>query len=204
MVVLAILSPLWMTTLAKSGSISCGRNLKSLKSSKNGRPKSKTRLVARLSTCAVKNGGEYRDNRFMEFCKQQGITRHFTVKKTPQQNGAAERMNRTLMEKERCMRLHAGLPETFWAESVNYAAYLVNRSPSTLLDAKCAEEVCSGKDIDYSTLRVFGCKAYVHIPSDERNKLKPNSLECIFLGFEKGVKGYRLWDSKNKKKVLNR
>src|SRR5436190_10643897 len=150
------------------------------------------------------NGGEYRDNRFIEFCKQQGITRHFTVKKTPQQNGTAKRRNRTLMEKERCMRLHAGLPKIFWAESVNYAAYLVNRSPSTLLNAKCVEEVWSGKDIDYSTLRVFGCKAYVHIPSDERNKLKPKSLECIFLGFEKGVKGYRLWDPKNKKKALSK
>jgi len=150
------------------------------------------------------NGGEYRDGRFLEFCKKEGIIRHFTVKKTPQQNGAAERMNRTLMERERCMRLHAGLPESFWAESVNHAAFLVNRSPSKLLDSKCAEEVWSGKDIDYSTLKVFGCKAYVHIPSDERNKLKPKSLECIFLGFEKGVKAYRLWDPKNKKKVLSR
>jgi len=62
----------------------------------------------------------------------------------------------------------------------------------------------SGKDIDYSTLTVFGYKACVHIPSDERNKLKPKSLECIFFSFEKGVKGYRLWDPKNKKKVLSR
>jgi len=48
-------------------------------------------------------------------------------------------------------------------------------------------------------LNVFGYKAYVHIPRDEWNKLKPKSLECIFLDFEKGVKGYKLWDSKNKK-----
>src|SRR3954466_783308 len=140
----------------------------------------------------------------MKFYKQQGITHYFIVKKTPQQNGTAKRMNRTLMEKERCMRLHAGLPEIFWAKSVNYAAYLINRSPSTVLDARCAEEAWSGKDIDYSSLKVFGCKVYVHIPSDERNKLKPKSLECIFLGFENGVKGYRLWDPKNKKKVLSR
>ena len=47
------------------------------------------------------NGGEYRDERFMEFCKQQGITRHFTMKKTLQQNDATERMNWTLMEREK-------------------------------------------------------------------------------------------------------
>ena len=81
---------------------------------------------------------------------------------------------------------------------------MVNRSPSKLLDSRCSEEVWSGKDIDYSTLKVSGCKTYVHIPSDEWNKLKPKSLECIFLGFEKGVKAYRLWDTKNKKKVLSK
>ena len=97
-----------------------------------------------------------------------------------------------------------GCLNLFWVESVNHVVFLVNRSPSKLLDSRYAEEVWLGKDIDYSTLKVFGCKAYVHIPSDERNKLKPKSLECIFLGFEKGVKGYMLWDPKNKKKVLSR
>ena len=78
------------------------------------------------------------------------------------------------------MRLHVGLFESFWVESVNHVVFLVNRSPSKLLDSRCAEEVWSGKDIDYSTLKVFGCKAYVHIPGDERNGLKSKSLECIF------------------------
>ena len=150
------------------------------------------------------NGGEYRDNKFLQFCREEGITRHFTVKKTPRQNGAAERMNRTLMERERSMRFHAGLPDMFWAEAVNHACYLVNRSPSRVLDYKCAEEVWSRKPVDYSNLRVFGCSAYAHISSDERTKLKPKSLECIFIGFEKGVKGYKLWDFVNKKKVLSR
>ncbi|XP_020259152.1 topless-related protein 1-like [Asparagus officinalis] len=108
------------------------------------------------------------------------------------------------MEKKRCMRLHAGLPESFWAEFINHVAYLVNRSPFKLLNFKCAEKVWSDKEVDYSTLKVFGCKAYVHIPSDKRNKLKPKSLEYIFLGFEKRVKVYKLWDPKNKKKVMSR
>ncbi|BFG24560.1 hypothetical protein CerSpe_108340 [Prunus speciosa] len=150
------------------------------------------------------NGGEYKDSKFLEFCKSEGIKRHFTVKKTPQQNGAAERMNRTLMECERCMRIHAGLPEAFWAEAVNHASYLVNRSPSKYLDFNCAEEVWSNKSIEYSILKVFGCSAYALIPSDERTKLKPKSLECIFLGFESGVKGFKLWDPVNRKKILSR
>ena len=114
------------------------------------------------------------------------------MKKTPQQKGAAERMNRTLMERERSMRFHAGLPNVFWAEAVNHACYLVNRSPSRVLDYECAEEVWSRKPVDYSNLRVFGCSAYTHILSDERTKLKPKLHECIFISFEKGVRGHNL------------
>jgi hypothetical protein len=79
------------------------------------------------------NGLEYKDTAFLEFCKTEGITRHFTVKGTPQQNGVVERMNRTLLEKARCMRLNAGLPKSFWAEAVNYACFITNRSPSQQL-----------------------------------------------------------------------
>jgi transposase InsO family protein len=59
------------------------------------------------------NGLEYKDTAFLECCKTKGITRHFTVKRTPQQNGVAERMNRTLLENARCMRSSAELPKSF-------------------------------------------------------------------------------------------
>lgn len=95
------------------------------------------------------NGGEYKDSKFLDFCKSEGIKRYFTVKKTPQQNEADERMNRTLIERDRCIRIHASLPESFWAEAVNHASYLVNRSPSRYLDYKCAEEVWFNKSVDY-------------------------------------------------------
>ncbi|XP_040372400.1 uncharacterized protein LOC112194950 [Rosa chinensis] len=148
------------------------------------------------------SGSEYRMKRFLQFCKDEGITRHFTVKENLQQNGAARRMNKTLLERERSMRLHAGLPDTFWADAVNHACYLVNRSPSKVLDFKCAEEVWSGEPADY--LRVFGCSAYAHISNNEQTKLRPKSRKCIFLGIEKGVKGYKLWDIVSKKRVLSR
>ncbi|KAH0973974.1 hypothetical protein GBA52_015873 [Prunus armeniaca] len=67
-----------------------------------------------------------------------------------------------------------------------------------------AEEVWSEKPVDYSKLRLFGCSAYAHNPSDERSKLKPKSTHCIFLGFEKVVKGFKLWDINNRKKVVSR
>lgn len=84
---------------------------------------------------------------------------------------------------------------------------LANQSPSRVLDFKCAVEVWLGKLVDFSKLKSFWlrfCSAYAHIPSDEWTKLKPKSLECIFIDFEKGMKGYKLWDRINKKKVLSR
>ena len=108
-------------------------------------------------------------------CEQHGIKRYFTVGRTPQQNGVAERMNRTISERARCLRLNAVLEKKFWTEAVNMACYLINRSPKAVLDGKVAEEVWTGNPVNYSGLRVFGCPAYVHIPNEERSKLDAKS-----------------------------
>ena len=68
----------------------------------------------------------------------------------PQQTGVAYRMNRTLNERAKSMRLHAGLPQIFWAEAVNTATHLINRGPSTLLNSKLSKKVWSGKKVDLS------------------------------------------------------
>ena len=90
------------------------------------------------------------------------------------------------------MRLNAGLPKVFWVETVNTANFIINRSPSSAIDFKIPEEVWSGRPIDYSSLKIFGCPAYVHVQSGERSKLDSKSRKCVFLGFEKCVKGYRI------------
>ena len=75
------------------------------------------------------NGTKYRNDKFSYFCKKEGISRHFTVRDKQQQNGVAERMNQTLLEKVRCMLSNAGLGKQFWAEAVMYASHLINRLP---------------------------------------------------------------------------
>ncbi|KAE8705427.1 Endomembrane protein 70 protein family isoform 1 [Hibiscus syriacus] len=83
------------------------------------------------------NGGEYKNKRFRNFCANNGIKMETTVPMTPQQNGVAERMNRTLNERARSMRIHVGLPKFLWAEAINTAAYLINYSAErSKLDAK--------------------------------------------------------------------
>ena len=150
------------------------------------------------------NGGEYRDNRFREFCANNGIKMEKTVPMTPQQNGVAERMNRTLNERARSMRIHVGLPKMFWAEAVNTATYLINRGPSIPLDGKIPEEVWSGKEVNLSHLRVFGCISYVHIDSAERSKLDAKSNKCVFVGYGDDEFGYRFWDYENRKIIRSR
>ena len=150
------------------------------------------------------NGGEYKDNRFREFYVNNGIKMEKTVPMTPQQNGVVERMNRTLNERARSMRIHAGLPKMFWAEAVNTAAYLINRGPSIPLDGKISEEVWSGKEVNLSHLRVFGCISYVHIDSTERSKLDAKSNKCVFVGYGGEEFGYRFWDYENRKIIRSR
>ena len=149
------------------------------------------------------NGGEFCKKEFEEFCKKCGIARQKTTPYTPQQNGVAERMNRTLMEKARSMLSGTGLGQEFWAEGVEIACYLVNRSPSSVLEDKTPHEVWTGKKPSLSHLRVFGCDAYVHVPKEKRTKLDNKSERCIFIGYKDGLKGYKLWNPETRKVVYS-
>ncbi|PKI37579.1 hypothetical protein CRG98_042003, partial [Punica granatum] len=92
------------------------------------------------------NGGEYELDEFKEYCAVNDIRMEKTVRGTPQQNGIVERMNRTLNECARCMRLKFELPKTFWADAVNTAAFLTNRGPLVPLDNGIPEEAWSDKE----------------------------------------------------------
>uniref|UniRef100_A0A2N9J4X6 CCHC-type domain-containing protein n=1 Tax=Fagus sylvatica TaxID=28930 RepID=A0A2N9J4X6_FAGSY len=92
----------------------------------------------------------------------------------------------------------------FCEEHVDMACYIINRSPRVALDGKVAEEVWTGQEVDYSFMRIFGCPAYVHISGEDRSKLDPKSKKCIFLGFKKWIKGYKLWDPVAQKVVISR
>ena len=87
------------------------------------------------------NEGEYTSNEFKSYCSEKDIRHEKTVPGTPQQNGVAERMNRTIVEKIRCMLRMTNLPKLFWGEVVVTACYLINRSPSVPLDFDILERV---------------------------------------------------------------
>ena len=80
------------------------------------------------------NGLEFCSNEFNDFCKKEGISRHLTIPRTPQQNGVAEKMNRTILERVHCMLSHFGLRKSFWAEAASMTCYLINHSPNRSID----------------------------------------------------------------------
>jgi hypothetical protein len=146
----------------------------------------------KLKILRTDNGGEFISKEFQDYLKRSGIVHQRTVPRTPQQNGVVERYNRTLVEMARCMIHYANLPYKFWAEAVSTAAHLKNLSPHATLK-KTPEEIWSTKKPDVSYLKVFGCKAYVHVPKEDRQKLDVKSLECIFIGYAEGTKGWRFF-----------
>nr|GEZ54370.1 retrovirus-related Pol polyprotein from transposon TNT 1-94 [Tanacetum cinerariifolium] len=117
------------------------------------------RTVKKLRT---DNGLEFCNREFEQLCIESEIARHLTVVGTPQQNRVAEHMNRTLIDKVRCLFIQYGLPKTFWVEATCTATYLINRSPSRAIEKKTPMELWSGHPSDYGMLRIFGCVAYPH------------------------------------------
>ena len=112
--------------------------------------------------------------------------------KTPELNGLAERMNRTIMERVRSMLEHAKLPKTFWAEALSTTTYVINRSPSMPLGGDTPQKVWTRKEVSYRHLKVFGCLTYVHVAKDWRRKFDPKSRPCIFLGYGDDEFSYRV------------
>jgi transposase InsO family protein len=150
------------------------------------------------------NGGEYCSKVFYDYCSYHGIRREKAVPRTPQENGVSERMNRTIMEHARSMRLHAGFPLQFWADVVDTVVYLINRGPSISLDGRIPEEEWTGKKVNYSILKTFGCEAFVHIDKENRTKLEAKSKKCTFIGYRVNDFGYLLWDYENNKIIRSR
>ena len=157
-----------------------------------------------LKAIRTDNGGEFTSTKFETYLKAEGVKHELTVPKNPEQNGVAERMNRTLVETVRSILCHANLPLKFWGEALSTAAYLHNRSPTKALKGMTPYEAWTGEKPKVDHIRIFGCQAFVHVPKDERKKLDSKSKKCIFMGYGTTTKGYRLYDPLKKKIVFSR
>lgn len=150
------------------------------------------------------NGTEYDNDRFTKLFDAAGIEHQFTVPYTPQQNGVAERYNRTIVERAKCLLHDANLPKSYWAEAVNMAVHLINRSVNANSGNKTPEEIWSGEKVNLSQLKLFGSQVMVHVPQQKRRKWDAKSEKLIFVGYDPSTKGYRCTNPATRKMTVSR
>jgi hypothetical protein len=129
----------------------------------------------------------------VNFCKDVGIKRELTTPYYPQQNGVAERKDRTIMEVVKTMIHDQDLPMCLWAEATMAVVYVQNRLSHSALGLKTPEEMFTGKKPEVSHLKIFGCLVFIHIPKEERNKLEPLGNKGIFVGYCEVSKVFRIY-----------
>ncbi|GMF15920.1 unnamed protein product [Phytophthora fragariaefolia] len=122
-----------------------------------------------------------------------------SVKHTPEQNGVAERMIRTITERMRCLLSHFQLPEEMWGEAAVTTTYCINIIPNSIRDMEIPYAVRYRELPVYSRLRTFGCAVLAYVDKVERRKMQPKAREAIFVGYSREKRGYRLLDSKTRK-----
>ncbi|GJS91713.1 putative ribonuclease H-like domain-containing protein [Tanacetum coccineum] len=145
------------------------------------------------------NGTEFKNNDMNQFCGIKGIKREFSVARTPQQNGVAERKNRTLIEAARTMLADSLLPTTFWAEAVSTACYVQNRVLVTKPHNKTPYELLHGRPPSISFMRPFGCPVTILNTLDPLGKFDGKADEGFFVGYSINSKAFRVFNTRTRK-----
>lgn len=142
-------------------------------------------------------------NDYVKYLDQQGIQYQRTVASTPQQNGVAERKNRTLVEMARCMLIDAKLDKYFWGEAVMMAKYVQNRLPGKEID-KTPFENWFGRKPSFSYFKQFGSKCFTFIQPEHRRKLDSKASEALLVGYDEISKAYRCYVLLTRKVIVSR
>lgn len=166
---------------------------------KNFKQMAENQTERKIKVIRSDGGKEYCNHEFENFCKRSGIVHQKTNAYTPEQNGVSERMNRTLVERAKCMIFDAKLDVSFWGEAVNTAAYIINRSVASSLVDNTPEGIWTGSKVDLRGMRIFGSPVMVHVPKQRRRKWDTKSTKMLFIGYGENTKGYRCIDPLTKK-----
>ncbi|GJR97877.1 putative ribonuclease H-like domain-containing protein [Tanacetum coccineum] len=142
------------------------------------------------------NGTEFKNKVMDDFCREKGIKREYSVARTPQQNGVAERRNRTLIEAARTMLADSKLPTTFWAEAVSTACYVQNRVLVVKPHNKTPYELFRGFKPALSFMRPFGCHVTILNTLDSLGKFDGKSDEGFLVGYSLSSKAFRVYNTR--------
>ena len=157
-----------------------------------------------MKTLRTDRGGEFIYQPFMNYCKKEGIQRQLTVSRSPQQNGVAERKNRTIVEMARIMLKGKELPNSLWVETVHTIVYILSRSPTKSVRNRTPYEAWSGRKPEVSHLKVFGCPAYSLNKAPNKDKFDHKGEKLLFVGYNDESKGYKLLNPINNKLIVAR
>jgi histone deacetylase 1/2 len=135
------------------------------------------------------SGGEYQ--KLHSFFEKVGIAHHVSCPHAHQQNGVVERKHRHIVEVGLSLLAHASMPLKFWDEAFLAATYLINCTPSKVIDFATPLEHLFKQTPDYSSLRVFGCACYPNLRPYNHHKLEFRSKQCVFLGYSNMHKGFK-------------
>ena len=148
------------------------------------------------------NAKEFLSEQFKTYCLEAGILQEKTIPETPQQNGLAERCNRTLLEMARCLLIDSGLPKMMWGAAILHAARIRNLVVRRG-EEKCPAELMRGikPKLPISKLSIFGCTVFMRKRDREVSKLESKALEGKFVGYTEGENGYLVYIP-NTRKVM--
>ncbi|GJW02370.1 retrovirus-related pol polyprotein from transposon TNT 1-94 [Tanacetum coccineum] len=144
------------------------------------------------------NETEFKNREMNQFCEMKGILRQFSVARTPQQNGVAERRNRTLIEAARTMLADSKLPTTFWAEVVNTACYVQNRVLVVKPHNKTPYELFHGRTPTLSFMRPFRCPVTILNTIDHLGKFDGKANKGFFIRYSLNSKAFRVFNSRTR------
>ncbi|KAF7768485.1 hypothetical protein Agabi119p4_7728 [Agaricus bisporus var. burnettii] len=162
-----------------------------------------TQLGVKLRALQDDKGGEYMSKAFISFTELAGIERRHSTRNRPQQNGLAERANRTMGERITAMLSESRLPGCFWGECISSMVHVWNMLPTASLSGTTPFQAFYKRKPDVSHLRVWGCTAYVHVQRDKRNSLQPHYEKCVFIGYPAGYKGWKFYNPVTKQTVIS-
>nr|GEV97984.1 retrovirus-related Pol polyprotein from transposon TNT 1-94 [Tanacetum cinerariifolium] len=153
-------------------------------------------LSLKVKVIRSDNGTKFKNNDLNQFYGIKGIKREFSVPRTPQENGIAERKNMTLIEAARTMLADLLLPIPFWAEAVNTACYVQNRVLVTKLHNKTPYELLHGRTPSIGFIRPFGCLMTILNTLESLGKFDRKVDEGFLVGYSVSSKGFRVFDSR--------
>nr|GEV33484.1 hypothetical protein [Tanacetum cinerariifolium] len=158
----------------------------------------KNLLSLKVKIIRYDNGTEFKNANLNQFCGLKGIKREFSVPRTPQQNGIAERTNRTLIEAARTLLVDSLIPIPFWAEVVNTACYVQNRVLVTKPHNKTPYELLHGRLPSIGIMRPFGCPITILNTLDPLGKFQGKVDEGFFVGYSVCSKAFRVFNSRTR------